>query len=165
MVCEVVVRYAKTEVKRAISDYLLRVCRLRVMAWIVYPILAVCTVGAALSPRYVWLAVLYALTGLLLYVVYYRRVLGAYEAFYAKKRGGVYRFGDEQVCVTCEEVQSQFKWSVFKKAYEVPSAFLLLDENRFVYLFPKACFAEAAQVDALREMLREKVSGFRVYVK
>ena len=69
-------------------------------------------------------------------------------------KGEIYiRFGKENVFIQDEEIQSTVKWSVWKKAFETPSAFLLLYENEFIHIFPKSCFSCESDIDALRVFL------------
>ena len=161
-VCEVKISYDAREVKKAISCYCLRVRKIRVMMVIVYAVLlAACVIAVVVYESWV-LAGFFVLVGGMVQYWFYQRPMEGYRKFYASRKGGVYRFEDDEVSVVGDEVRSQFKWSVFMRAYEVPTAFLLVDTNWFVYVFPKSCFADA-QMDALRGLLKEKFSGFRAY--
>lgn len=160
---EVEITYPDNEVKKALSFYLLRVRGLRTYALIVYPVLLAAAVLLFLSSLHVSVALSYLFLGCILYYAYYQRPIKGYLKFYEKRKGGTYRFEVDRVHSVGVEIQSDFSWSVFKKAYEIPSAFLLLDDNQFIYIFSKSCFNGEAEIEGLRDLLAVKIPGFKVY--
>jgi len=162
-ICEISVTYDKREVQKAISCYLLRVQKVRVLAVCTFPIFAVAVVLALVSDGYALLAGVFVVLGGLFFEVYYHRPLALYRKFYAKRRGGVYRFGKDNISITGAEVQSRVLWSVFKSACEVPNAFFLTDDNKFAYVFPKACLNDGEHIEQFRHMLADKFPSFKEY--
>lgn len=159
---EVKITYEKNEIKAAISYYILQVCRIRVYAFIAYPIIIVATTLSIIFGEYA-VAIIFAFGGYILYYIYYQRPIDGYLKFYQKRKGGIYRFSSDSISVVGEEIQSQYLWSVFEKAYETPSAFLLLDDNKFIYIFPKSCFNNNQSIEQMYNLLLQKIPSFKVH--
>jgi len=160
---EVKITYEQNEIKKAISYYILRVYGIRTYAIIVYPILVAAVAFSLIFSEYALLSIVFILAGYILYYIYYQRPIDGYLKFYRKREGCIYGFSNDGVTVAGEEVQSQFLWSVFKKAYEIPVAFLLLDDNKFIYVFSKSCFRDNQSNDQMHKLLSEKFPNFREY--
>ena len=160
---EVKITYEKNEIKKAISYYILRVCGIRTYALITYPIITVAIILSLVFKEYALLSIVFIFAGYILYYIYYQRPIDGYLKFYQKRNGGIYEFNDDNVNVVGEEIQSQYLWSVFKKAYEVPSAFLLMDDNKFVYVFSKSCFGDNQSIEQIHNLLSKKFPQFKVY--
>ncbi len=160
---EVNISYEPKEIKRAISFYLLHLNKLKIYAFIVYPIVLGFIAVSLVSVTYAALAPVFALGAWILYYMYYQRLIQAYLHYYSKRKGATYRFAGDKVYIIGEEVQSKCLWSVFKSAYEIPSAFLLIDENKFIHVFSKLCFTDALSQERLRALFEAKYSGFQVF--
>lgn len=161
---EVDVHYDETEIKKAISCYILRVRGIRTYALIVYPVIFIASILSFLSETYVLLGLIYLLGGVILYCLYYQRPIEGYLKFYRKRKGGHYTFATGKILAVGDEIRSEYLWSVFKKAYEIPSAFLFLDDNKFVYIFPKSCFSEESAVVQMRSLVDKQFVDFKKYI-
>ena len=165
------ITYEKSEIKRAISYYTLRIRNIRTYALIVYPIITILIISLFLASEYKPQSIIeYAPQVVTLiffgHVFYYRgyqQPVKGYLKYYQKRSGGIYGFSNDGVSFVGEEVQSQYLWSVFKKAYEVPSAFLLMDDNKFILVFPKSCFSDSQSIDQFHDLLLKKFPDFKVY--
>ena len=161
---EVKITYEKSEIKKAISYYILWVCNIRTYALVVYPIIIATIILSIMASEYELVPIVFVLAGYILYYIYYQRPIDGYLKFYQKRKGGVYCFSNDGVSVVGEEIQIQYVWSVFIKAYEIPSAFLLLDDNKFVYILPKSCFGDNKSIEQIHNLLLQKVSYFQEVV-
>ena len=144
--------YNEKEIKKAISYFILQVNGIRIYALLFYPILLLATVLSLIFNEYALLSIVFFICGGVLYQVYYARPIEKYWAFYRKRKGSAYRFCEDKIFAINDDVQCTYMWTVFKKAYETPSAFLLLDDNKFVYIFPKRCFSNMLDVERLRKL-------------
>ena len=160
---EVKVAYEKKEIKKAMSYYILRVCGVRTFALITCPIIIVAIILSFVFNEYALLSIIFIFAGYILHYIYYQRPIEGYLKFYQKRKGGIYRFSNDGVNVVGEDIKSQYLWSVFKKAYEIPSAFLLFDDNKFIYIFPKACFSDNQSIELFHNLLSPKFPGFKEY--
>jgi hypothetical protein len=93
----------------------------------------------------------------------YQRPINGYISFYRKRKGGKYIFSENDIKAIGEEIQSTFIWSVFKKAYDIPSALVFIDENRFMYIFPKRCFDNLADIEQLQQLMSSNIKSMKVY--
>ena len=159
---EVKITYEKNEIKKAISYYILRVCDIRTFALITYPIIIIAIILSFIFSENALLSIIFIFAGYILYYMYYQRPIDGYLKFYQKRKGGIYGFSNDGVNVVGEEIKSQYLWSVFKKAYEIPFAFLLLDDNKFVYIFPKSCFGDSQSIEQTHDLLTKIFSNFKV---
>ena len=107
--------------------------------------------------------IVFTVCGFLFYVIYYQIPVNRYVAFYRKRKGGTYTFSDQDIKIVGEEVQSICAWSIFKKGYDIPNSFLLSDENKFFYIFPKRCFDNVADIEILQQLMLDKIKDFKVY--
>lgn len=160
---EIEITYNDNEIRKAISFYILHVCDMRIYAFIVYPMIFAAIVLSLIFKNYAPLSLIFLLCGFIIYYVYYQKPLEGYSKFYRKRKGGMYHFENDKVLITGAEIKSEYAWSVFKKAYEIPSAFLLIDDNKFIYIFPKTCFNSALMIEQLSDLLTIKMSGFKKY--
>ena len=159
---EITVAYSECEIKKALSFYILRICDLRTYALITYPILVAAIVISLAFNYYPLLSLVFLLIGVVLFYLYYQWPITRYLRYFEKRKESNYHFDYEKIIIARKEVQSECLWSVFKKAYEIPSAFLLLDEIKFVYVLPKTCFTSTSELEQMRDMLSKKFSGFVV---
>ncbi|MCL2670683.1 MAG: YcxB family protein [Clostridiales bacterium] len=83
--------------------------------------------------------------------------LGNYQKAYRKRNRIVYTFHDEQIETQSKDTRSEYAWAFFAKAHETPAAFLLVDGQDFVHIFPKRCFESEVDLDAFRELLVRKL--------
>jgi len=160
---EINVSYNENEIKKALSFYILRVCEIRTYAFLTYPIIIGAIVLSLIFNEYALLSLVFFFCGVMLFYFYYQRPIQDYLKVYGKRKGAGYRFSDDRVFITGEEIRSECLWSIFKKAYEIPSAFLLVDDNKFVYVFPKTCFNDTLIIEKMRDSLASKFSTFRTY--
>jgi hypothetical protein len=158
---EVDIFYNEIEIKKAISFYILHIRDIKTFAIVVYSVIFVAVVLSLFFS--VWLSLLYFFAGLLLHYIYYQRPIKAYLKFYQKRKGAHYSLMDDKISVVGEEIKSEYTWTVFKKAFETPSAFLLLDDNKFIYVFPKTCFSELLEIEKAHNLMIAKFSDFKEY--
>jgi len=150
---EVQINYSEKEVKKAISFWLLKIYKVKIMFFIVYPIIIIGIILSLIFSQYAILSIAFIFFGLLFHYFYYIGPLESYKAFYRKRKGGTYIFNNAHILIIGDEIQSTILWSVFKKSYEIPFAFLLTDANKFIYIFPKNCFNDNDEIDKLRKLL------------
>ena len=162
---EVNVSYPEKEVKKAVSYYILRIKGMRVYAFIAYPIISLFIIFSLWygihNESYLILPFIFLFILLIIHNLYYSRPMQVYTAYYRKRKGGTYKFNDDFIYGTNDEIQSTISWSIYKKAYETPSAFLLIDVNNFIYIFPKICFDSVIDIDNMRDLLCKNI-GMRV---
>jgi hypothetical protein len=65
-------------------------------------------------------------------------------------------FDEHQVTVSHPRSSSQHEWSVYKKVLETPNLFMLFPQDNLYNPIPKRAFADAAEMDRFREMVRER---------
>ena len=126
--------------------------------FIVYPVIIIGIILSFIFNYYGILPFAFLFVGFLFHYLYYIRPMERYKTYYRTRKGGTYIFNNANVLVLGEEIQSTVLWSVFKKAYEIPFAFLLVDTNKFIYIFPKNCFDDINDIDKLRRLLTEKTA-------
>jgi len=160
---EISVIYSEKEIKKAVSFYILRVSDIRNYALIVYPILIIAIVLSLVFRDFAMLSFIYFFIGVILYYFYYNRPIQAYLKIYMKRKRRQYCFDKDRVLVTGEEFKSECLWSMFRKAYEIPSAFLLLDDNKSIYIFPKTCFSNTQILEQMRSLLAIKFPDIKSY--
>jgi len=160
---EISVIYSEKEIKKAVSFYILRVCDMRTYALIIYPILIIAIVLSLVFRDFALLSFIYFFIGAILFYFYYYRPIRAYLKLYMKRKGEHYCFDKDRVLITGEEFKSECLWSILKKAYEIPSAFLLLDDNKSIYIFPKTCFSSTQILEQMRNLLALKFPDIKSY--
>ena len=160
---EVRITYPPGEISRAISFFTLRVSRIRNFLILTYSILFVALALTALYSRYPLLALIFLAAGLVIHYIYYIRPIGRYKSYCRKDKGGVCRFGEENVQIITENMQSTISWAMYKKGYDVPSAFLLADESGILHIFPKSCFANGLEVGRFCALLARKITVFETW--
>jgi len=79
--------------------------------------------------------------------------LGNHQKAYSKRKKTVYTFSDEQVETQSKDTRSEYAWAFFAKAHETPAAFLLVDSQEFVHIFPKRCFENEGDLEGFRTLL------------
>ena len=160
---EVTIIYSPKEVRKAISFFILRIDRMLNFMLIVYAILLVAFVLTAVFDRYPWISLLFLLIGLVLHYFLYIRLMSQYKHIYRKGRDAVYQFNEENITITGENIQSIVLWQMYKKAYEIPSAFLLVDQNKLITIIPKNSFADSREAGKLCELLTKKITVFETW--
>jgi hypothetical protein len=76
----------------------------------------------------------------------------------AHLRGEItYDFQPEGVRVITRAADAFLKWEAFIKSKETPNLFLLFLTKQMCHMVPKRAFASEADIEALRELLREKI--------
>jgi len=160
---EIKIDYNDTDVKKAISFLILRITGMKTAFMVIFFALAVSVAISLIVVHSAILSVIFLLAGFLFYYFYYQRPVNKYVEFYQKRKHRIYRFSDENVQMIGENVHSNCLWSVFKKSYETPSYFLLIDDNRFIYIFPKSFFDNRFDIERLRELFSKKFTDFKLY--
>lgn len=160
---EVKISYDDNEIKQALSFYYLRVYGLQKFAIICIAMFCIAVVLSFIYENYAPVLILFLITGSLIYYFFYDSPIRGYIRFYRKRKGGVYQFNSEKVLIIGEEIKTECLWAVYKKGFEIPSAFLMLDDNKFIYIFPKSCFSDIEQIEKLRHMLVDKIPDFKIF--
>jgi len=160
---EIDVNYNKNEIKKAISSFLLLVCNMRTYALITYPILVIVIVLSLIFSDNALLPLSFFFVGVVLFYYYYQRPIHGYLKYYEKRGERLFKFTNDNVLIIGKVVRSECMWTLYKKAHEIPSAFLLLDDNKFVYIFPKSCFSDTLTLEQMRSLLSEKFPNFKAY--
>jgi hypothetical protein len=65
-----------------------------------------------------------------------------------------YTFSDEGIKVEFDAATSELKWSFYTRIKETPTFFLLFVTGSFCNIIPKRCFADTAQLDSFRSLVR-----------
>lgn len=152
------------EFRRAISFYILRICDIRNYAVTIFVTMLIVTIWSLWVSDYgLLLAGACLACGYAAFYFYYKRPMEGYLRYYKKRGTLTYRFCDDKISIATEDVQSECLWTVFQKAYEIPSAFLLADANKFLYIVPKSAFADICAVERLRNLMRTKFRKFKIY--
>ncbi|RCX09329.1 hypothetical protein DFR58_1365 [Anaerobacterium chartisolvens] len=162
---EVNINYCDKDIKQAISYIIIRINKI----WVGF----VCFSGVILSMLiYGFIngfssylkgqTIVFTVCGFLFYAIYYQIPVNGYVDFYRKRKGGIYTFSDHDIKIVGEEVQSICAWGIFKKGYDIHNSFLLRDENKFLYIFPKRCFDNEADIEMLRQVMSENIKDYKV---
>ena len=159
---EIKYRYNDKEIKRAVSFWLLRISSKKRYFHFIYLGLLLVMVCSALTGYFPLFSMLLLVGGALFHYYYYERVIKTYNIRYKKRNGLFYCFTDENIRIDSNDTQSTASWSEYKEAYDIPSAFLLINENSFVDIFPKSCFGEAQKTDAFRDIISKNIPGFTI---
>ncbi|HEX2947049.1 MAG TPA: YcxB family protein [Clostridia bacterium] len=164
---EVDINYNEKETRKVVIYFLNHVNKL----WIAFPCFAAVLISIILDAIHKRLAeysygllAVYLIAFLAFYGWFYLRIPNGFVEFYKKRKGGTYTFSDSDVKIVGSEIQSICAWSVFKEAFETPSALLLSDTNKFLYIFPKRCFKSSEDVEELRRILNSKFKKFKRYL-
>jgi hypothetical protein len=159
---EVNIVYHENEIKKAISFYLLKIKNMRIYAIVAYAILGLATIASLFycfyDSAYLGLPIMFLFIWFIIHYIYYIRPLQAYKEYYMKQKGAMYRFRHDNVFRTNDEAQSTIQWTVYIKAYETTSAFLLIDRNEFICVFPKNCFDSVSDLEDIRRLLITKMN-------
>ena len=155
--------YNETEMKKALSFYILRVRDIRTYVFVVYPILFIAIILTLIFTDFALLPFVWFICGVIFFYFYYQRPIEGYLKGYKKIGSILYRFYEDKVFVVGENVQSECSWALFNKGYEIPSAFLLMDENESLYVLPKTYFSNPWQIEQMHSLLIAKIPSFKVY--
>lgn len=165
-IIEVNINYTDKDIKWAITYILNKVYKL----WVVLVTIMLIDVGIiiyCINVGYTTynqvLTITFILLSLLFYYIYYLRPIYGYINFYGKRKGGKYIFTKENVQIIGEEIESTVLWSVYKKAYNLPKAFVFMDKNKFLYIFPKRCFKNELDIEFLDKLCGERISNYKKY--
>ncbi len=159
---EVAMTYSEQEIKKAVSFFVLSIQKMKKYFLAVYIILAVAIIWILTSDIHIILSPLLMILGYLFFYVYYQRPCDNYVKYYQKRKSSTYKFTDKNISVTCEDFQSVISWSFYKKAYETPTAFLLLDDNKSIYIFPKVFFKKEERA-LLASLINNNISDFEQF--
>ena len=160
---EIEVTYHEKEIKKAISFYILRVIGMRIYAILAYSALLVLIIFSLLVIGYALLVIVFIISGYILFYIYYQRPVEQYIKAYSMRKSAIYRFCSDRVCITSEDAKSECMWSVFMGAYEIPSAFLLINKNKTATIIPKISITNESDLERFRNLLCEIYPGFKVY--
>lgn len=76
-----------------------------------------------------------------------------------------YFVSSDRVKVDAPLGSGEYKWAMYWRAYETPSAFYLYVANALAQIIPKRCFTSEAQMQRFREIVRtalgDKAKGIR----
>lgn len=167
-VVEVEIKYSDKDIKQAISYVIIHIN----MIWICLlacPVVAIGTILYGLvcgfNNNINVLVVIFLLLSLIIYAMYYQMPINRYIDFYRKRKGGTYIFSSEQIEIVGEDIQSVCAWSLFKKACDIPAAFLLTDDNGILYIFPKYLFKSSEDVQTVQQFICENIKNFKISKK
>ena len=73
------------------------------------------------------------------------------------KKGINYAFSDSGIHVESVVAKADLQWAAIRQALETHSAFLLFPGTNVAHTLPKRCYANAADLAAMRELLRAHV--------
>jgi len=76
-----------------------------------------------------------------------------------KARSMRYRFCTDSLDVHSEARGGFLPWFALHEAIEIKSSFLLFIAPHEHYLIPKRCFGDPAEIETVRELLREQMGG------
>ena len=155
--------YDKNEIKKALSFYILKVREMNVYFWIVYTVISMAVVLSLIFSQHAPLSIIFLACGFTFHFFYYIRPINWYKEYYEKAKNIVCKFNRDCLEMANETTRSTSSWKAFKKAFEIPSAFLLLDENKFIYVFLKCHFANSSEIEKIRALLSENILHFKVY--
>ena len=156
-------RYNAKEIKIAVSYWLLRISSKSRYFIVVYLGLLLVMAFSAITSYFSLFSMLLLVGGALFHYFFYERCIKTYKDIYKKRNGASYYFTDVNVQIDSNDTQKIVSWSEYKEAYDIPSAFLLIDEHGFIDIFPKCCFDEAQKIDAFYYMISKKIPSFRIY--
>ena len=160
---EISVCYNDKEVKKAISFYLLRICDMRTFAFIMYATLLIAIIFTIIVSGLALLSIIFIISGYIIFYIYYQRPIDGYLKIHKKRKDVLFRFCNDKICMTQKEAISECQWLFFKNVYDIPSAFLLVDANKFIYIVPKICIHEKATTEQLRSLLTEKYPDLKEF--
>ncbi|MCX7745838.1 MAG: hypothetical protein N2645_02960 [Clostridia bacterium] len=163
---EVEVNYTDNEVKKALMYFIIHINRIGTVFVCFLAVISILLAYGFVNgfSNYIKVqTVVISVCGLLLYMFYYHIPVRRYTDFYRQRKGGTYTFSQKNIKIVGEEIQSICAWSIFKKAYNAPNAFLLVDENNFLYVFSKSCFKSRTDEELLQQLLLEKIKGFKIH--
>jgi hypothetical protein len=103
------------------------------------------------------LLVLLILFGLLLFP--YLRVRAMFRKSPGMTKTRRYTLGTTGITIRSDDANSDCKWSLFQRAFETPSVFVLSQTTRHGTYIPKRCFASSHDVALVRYLIRENMPG------
>lgn len=163
---EVEISINAKDIKRALSYEYFHISRM----WICFVIFAVALCAQVLygvvngfSSHLGGQIAVVSVCGLLLHLFYYQIPVEKHIEFYRKRGSTVFTFNQQNIKTFRKEVQSVFEWSVFQKAFETPTAFIMVDKNNSACILPKRCFENALSIELLQQLIRANVKVFKQY--
>lgn len=164
-IVEVKVTYSDKVIKQALSYLMLRLN----MFWLFLIASPTISIGATLygliygfgdGTKSVVIASI--ILSILIYAIYYNIPINRYVDFCSKQKDGVYLFSTDHIKAIVEDAESVIKWSFFKKAYDIPTAFVLVDENKFLLFFPKHLFKNSEDLLIMHQLIGEHIQNFKI---
>jgi hypothetical protein len=103
------------------------------------------------------LLVLLILFGLLLFP--YLRVRSMFRKSPSMRKTRRYIVGQAGITVQSEDATANCKWSLFQRAIETPTVFVLSQNSYHGTYIPKRCFASSEDIARVRDLIRENMPG------
>jgi hypothetical protein len=103
------------------------------------------------------LLVLFILLGLLLFP--YLRLRAMFRKSPTMTKTKRYTIGRSGITIQFDDATSDCKWSLFQRAVETPSVFVLSQTSYHGTYIPKRCFASSADIARVRDLIRENMPG------
>lgn len=163
---EVNVSYQNKDIRQAISYIINRIYKLwAAMLCFIIVILVMIIYGYIneFTDYNIGLILVFSFAALIFYTYYFKMPVNGYLKYYKKRKGGQYFFSEDNIKVIGEDIQSTFSWSLFKKAYSIPSAILFYDDNNFIYVFPKRCFINNKDIELLDDLTQKLIKIYKKY--
>jgi hypothetical protein len=163
---EVNISYQDKDIKKAISYIINHIYKLwAAMLCFIIVILGMILYGVIneFSNYNIGLILVFSLAALIFYTYYFKRPVNGYLNYYKKRKGGNYLFSEDNIKVIGEDIQTTFSWSIFIKAYCIPNAVLLYDDNNFIYILPKRCFNSYKDIERLEQLAQKNIKIYKKY--
>jgi hypothetical protein len=103
------------------------------------------------------LLVLFILFGLLLFP--YLRVRAMFRKSPGMTKTRRYTIGAAGIAVQSDDATSDCRWSLFQRAVETPTVFVLSQTSYQGTYIPKRCFASPDDIVRVRDLIRENMAG------
>jgi len=103
------------------------------------------------------LLLVFILCGLLLFP--YLRVLALFRKSPALEKTTRYIIGTTGITIQSDDATADCKWSLFQRAIETSSVFVLSQTSYHGTYIPKRCFASSDDVARVRDLIRENMPG------
>jgi hypothetical protein len=165
-IIEVNISYKNKDIKQAISYIVNHIHKLWVaLLCFIIVILEMIIYGFIneVTDYNIGLILVFLFAALIFYGYYFKRPVNGYLKYYEKRKGGQYFFSEDNIKAIGEDIQSTFCWSLFKKAYSIPSAFLFYADNNFIYVFPKRCFINNKDIEQLENLIQKSIKVYKKY--
>jgi len=160
---EIKVNNNEKVIKKVVSFYILRVRDMRTWALLTLPLIFVAIILSLIYRDYAPLSIVFFILGVVLFYIYYQRPIQRYLKVYRESKTRLFRLDDDKVIIIGKNIQIECLWAYFKKAFEIPSAFLLYADNGTLLIFPKSYFNNTQTLEQVRFLLSVKFSDIKTY--